>query len=231
MNQTQDELEAIPYELMEEPLPPPPPKLTGTLLTKSPRSSSFVLVLFTIALIGLISNFYWHNSFGLAKYLPAEKGLIFSSHQWWRIFTAIFIHGDIEHFLSNMFMLGIFTFLIYGYFGAILFPVISLSAAAAVNAISIFSYEPEVKLLGASGLVYFLGELWLILYFLIQRQHSITKRTLRSLGGALMIFWPTTFLPSTSYRTHLIGFVLGLVIGAIYFLKNRQQIQSHETYS
>jgi rhomboid protease GluP len=205
-------------------------RLVGTLITKSPKSNSFFWASGTILLMCLISIFYWQAPEGWAQLLPAIRSSVFDQHQWWRLVTAIFIHADLEHLLSNMFMLWIFSFFIFGYFGFSVYPVYSLLSAVGVNALAIATYGPETQLLGASGLVYVLGGIWLSLYFFIQRQYPALNRLIRVVGIALMIFAPTTFVPSTSYRTHAIGFAAGLLMGLCYFYKNKKQIRSHEVY-
>jgi rhomboid protease GluP len=127
-------------------------------------------------------------------------------------------------------MLWIFSYFVYGYFGFTVFPFVSFLVAAVVNAFAIMSYAPDMQLLGASGLVYVLGGFWLTMYFFIQRQYSTVNRFMRVTGIALMIFWPTSFAPTTSYRTHALGFVAGIIMAGFYFYKNRQAVRSYEVY-
>ena len=130
-----------------------------------------------------------------------------------------------------MLLLSVFTFLISGYFGTKLFPMYSIFFAGVVNAIAIYSYPLDVRLLGASGLVYLMGGVWLSLYFFIQRQYSVYSRLLRITGISLMLFFPNTFVPNTSYRTHAIGLVIGIALGTLYFYQNKKSIRSHEVYT
>jgi rhomboid protease GluP len=213
----------------------PPPfieekRLIKTLITGRPSKTAFLVASLTVMLMTLASFFYWQNIFGWEHFLPAIKVEVFTNSQWWRIFTAIFIHADTEHLLSNMYMLWIFSYFVYGYFGFTVFPFVSFLVAAVVNAFAIMSYAPDMQLLGASGLVYVLGGFWLTMYFFIQRQYSTVNRFMRVTGIALMIFWPTSFAPTTSYRTHALGFVAGIIMAGFYFYKNRQAVRSYEVY-
>ena len=46
-----------------------------------------------------------------------------------------------------------------------------------------------------------------------------------------MLFFPAeAFDPSISYKTHLVGFLLGLAWGLTYFLFNRKRIRQAERY-
>lgn len=217
-------------EIPEELLSPPETRLTGTKITKKPHPGSFAVSFCFLLGITLVTQLYWVNWNGWADYLPAVNRLIFDEGQFWRALTAVFIHADLGHLLSNLYMLGILSFFVYGYFGFWAYPVYGFAGATLVNLISVWTYPADVRLLGASGLVYLLGGFWLGLYFFIQRQHSWVSRSLRVAGMALMVFFPSTLEPTTSYRTHFIGFVVGLVMAIIYFYKNKASIREEETY-
>ena len=196
-------------------------RLIKTLLSKKPQAGSFAMALFTVLLVTVITLFEWRSGLDLS----AER-----SGEYWRLLTAVFVHADVAHLLSNLYMLFIFSFFVYGYFGFLVFPVISLLTAVAVNFVAVMSYPPEMHLLGASGLVYILGGFWLTLYFFIQRQYSVLNRLLRVSGIALMVFFPSTFIPSTSYRAHGIGFLAGIIFGVFYYARKRTSILSHEVF-
>lgn len=201
-------------------------RLIKTMLSRRPRADSFVLALFTVLLVSVVTLYDWH----VGGEFAASKTLVFSQGQFWRLLSAVFVHADLAHLLSNMYMLFIFSLFVYGYFGFAAFPVLSVAAAALVNMLAVLTYPPDVELLGASGLVYVLGGFWLALYFFIQRQYSLPSRLLRVSGIALMVFFPTSFVASTSYRTHAIGFAAGVALGVIYFFRKRKQIRAHEVY-
>jgi len=183
-----------------------------------------------IFLITLCSQIYWTDWLDLAFYLPAVKKYIFEDGEIWRAFTSVLIHGDLGHLVSNMYMLGILSYFVYGYFGAKMYPISTFLGAGLVNVITVYSYPAQVRLLGASGWVYLLGGFWLTMYLFIQRQYSVKKRILRTMGMALMVFFPTSFEPTTSYRAHFVGFVIGVFIALLYFYKSRQAIRQHEVY-
>lgn len=205
-------------------------RLIGTLLTEKPSPNAFIIASCTVLLMALVTLFYWNNTFGFSQYLAAGSGPIISNRQWWRIFTAIFIHADTAHLLSNMLLLWFFSFFVFGYFGTIVYPVLAYLGAGVVNFLVILTYPPDAELLGASGLVYLLGGFWLTLYFLLQRQHRWLNRLLRVAGIGLMIFVPSTFSPSISYRTHVLGFATGIIMGLIYFFSNKCRLRSREVY-
>ncbi|MBC7419242.1 MAG: rhomboid family intramembrane serine protease [Bdellovibrio sp.] len=205
-------------------------RLVGTMITKKPSVNAFIVASMTILFITMMTLFYWQGPQRLTDLLPAVHQQIFQHAQIWRAFTAVFIHADIAHLLSNAYMLWIFSFFVFGYFGFGVFPLLSFFIAGIVNVLAILTYAPEVELIGASGLVYILGGFWLTLYPLIQRQYSVVNRLMRVIGISLVIFLPSTFVPSTSYRTHAIGFGFGILMALFYFYKNKKQIRSYEIY-
>lgn len=223
----------LPMDEMETPeelQTPPEKRLIGTLITGKPDQKSLVVSALVVLFVTLISQVYWLDPWNLSNLMPAMQEAVFSQGQWWRIYTAILIHADMGHLLSNLYMLSILSFFIYGYFGLRVYPLLTFLGAGLVNALAILTYPEHVRLLGASGWVYLLGGFWLTLYFFIQRQYPWSRRLLRAMGIGLMIFFPTSFEPTTSYRTHFIGFVVGILMASLYFFKNRNQIQKHETF-
>jgi hypothetical protein len=64
----------------------------------------------------------------------------------------------------------------------------------------------------------------------LERKHSLGLRLFRALGVALIIFFPTTFLPQVSYRTHALGFALGFIGGLIYFFFRKEEFYKQEVY-
>lgn len=221
-----DTSDDLPEELYSE----PEERLTSTFIMAKPRGDSFGVTAIFLFFIFLVSQLYWQNVLGWAEYLPAVNNKIFVEGQWWRVFTATLIHADIGHLLSNMYMLGIFTFFVYGHFGLKVHPGATFLAAGLVNLIAISTYAPNTQLLGASGLVYLLGGFWLTLYLFVQRLYPFTNRLVRVCGIALMVFFPTSFEPTTSYRTHAIGFAVGCAMGLLYFLANKKRLRSYEKY-
>lgn len=223
-------MEVFEPEIPEELISPPEKRLVQTLITKKPRASSLMVTAGMVLLIILVTQAYWIDFGGIASLLPAINNNIFSQGEVWRAFTAVLIHADMGHLVSNLYMLGILSYFVYGYFGFRAYPFWTFMGAGLVNFISVYTYAPEVRLLGASGWVYLLGGFWLTLYLFIQRQYRISRRLMRVFGMALMVFFPTSFEPTTSYRTHFIGFVIGMAMGLYFFLANRKKIQEHEEY-
>ncbi len=155
---------------------------------------------------------------------------IFEFNQWWKIFTSVLIHSDPQHWLSNSILLVVFGWLLAGYFGFFLFPMICLVLAWMTHVLTLWTYPLEVYLIGASGLVYVMAGVWLSLYFLISRDRLWRSRLIRVLGVCLSLLLPTQFQPEVSYRAHLFGFLIGVLGGVIYFIFNYKKIQRYDAW-
>jgi hypothetical protein len=69
---------------------------------------------------------------------------------------------------------------------------------------------------------------WLVMYVLIERRLPIRKRLLRSVGVGLVVLMPAALQPFVSYRTHAIGFAVGVAGALTYFLARKEAIRSAE---
>jgi rhomboid protease GluP len=201
-----------------------------TYLSRPPRKESAAVNFICLACIFLVSFVYWGNSFGLRNHLVATHQDVFAGHQYWKLFTSILVHADLNHFLSNAFGLFIFGYLLYGYFGGIVYPFMSFALGTLVQLCSLSTYPPEYSIVGASGVVYLMAAFWLTMFVLVERRFGFFKRLLRTIGFAIVMLLSSTFDPAISYRTHAIGFAAGVVFGLIYFFMNKEQIRAAETF-
>jgi hypothetical protein len=132
------------------------------------------------------------------------------------------------HVVSNVVLVALFSYLLFGYFGFWVFPMLGLAMAALTNCFSLLTYPPGASLVGASGLVYWMAGFWLSMYLLVERTVAPGKRVLRAVCLALLVLLPSTFQANVSYRTHAIGLGLGVVSALVYFQRNRHSIRSAE---
>ncbi len=202
--------------------------VTETLLSRKPARGSLGVAAVSVLVLFAGSLVYWTNAAGLAPYLPASREAIFDRSEYWRLFTSILAHADLEHFAANALVFGLLALLLYGYYGALVFPVLSLATGALTIALSLSTYAPRTLLVGASGVVYWMGAFWLALYLLVERRFGLGKRTVRAAGFSILVFLPTVFEPEVSYRTHAIGFGLGVAFGLGYFAARKGALRAAE---
>jgi rhomboid protease GluP len=204
--------------------------LKSSYLTKTHYKHGIGVTLSILFLMFFFSKLYWQGWLGADEYFAANKFLVFEKHEHWRLFTSLFVHSDLKHFLSNAYMMFFLSYLNYSYFGPWLFPILSIFFAALVNLISLYTYPETVFLVGASGWVYLLGGSWLSLFILIDKSSSYFLRIFKSIAVALIIFFPQSYLPEVSYRAHAIGFVTGILTGIIFYIFRKNEIASHELW-
>lgn len=205
-------------------------KLQSTWLNRPPKKSAGLLTAWMILFLILISLFYWNNPNAL-RLMPASRFEVMEQHQYWRLWSTLFAHTDPGHLLSNSLTFFVVGYFLIGYFSAWFFPVAAIVIGGVTNWLALWTYSPEVRLIGISGVVYWMAGAWLVLYFLLDITKTRTQRALRALGVALAVFMPSSaFDPSISYITHLIGFVFGVLSGAIYYYLNREKFKAAEVY-
>jgi membrane associated rhomboid family serine protease len=81
--------------------------------------------------------------------------------------------------------------------------------------VTLYFYADSTRLLGASGMIYGMVALWLVLYIHRDTDHSLMMRLFRATGFALIMLFPETYNPSTSYLAHASGFVIGIITGLL----------------
>lgn len=175
-----------------------------------PDQASTVPVLLVILACITLSAYAWsENNLSL---FSLRKSHVTDQAEHWRLFSALFLHKDIVHFLSNSWMLFIFGWLLYYYFKSWIFPIMSILIGALTNYFTILTHAPNVGLVGASGMVYGMAAQWLIYFVVFDKQHSYLHKISRSLAFVLIVLFPSTYDPKVSYLAHGIGFTIGLAI-------------------
>ncbi len=199
-----------------------------TYLTRKPAPRSHWVALASVAFLFTTSLIYWSDPFGVASLLPASRESVFFHGEYWRLGTSMLVHADFQHFLSNSVVLGVLAFLLYGYYGTAVYPGWTLVFGAMVTGFALRTYPAQTSLVGASGMVYLMAGFWLALYLLLERRSSIGKRLIRAMGFGVIVLVPTAFEPAVSYRTHLIGFLVGVGMAIAYFLKHKEKLRAAE---
>ena len=199
-----------------------------TLLSRKPRKGAVAAVAWTLGVLLVVSSLYWWGPRELADALPASGETVFVRGETWRLFTAMGAHADGIHLLSNTVFLSCFIYFSYGAFGPTLFPWTAVPVAALSLAVTLEGYAPNIRIVGASGLLYLLAGTWLTLYVLVERRLTIPKRLLRAVGVFLVVLVPTSIEPEVSYRAHGIGFFFGICLALAYFLARRETIRGAE---
>ncbi len=203
--------------------------VTETHLSRRPARGSLGVAAASVAALFCGSLVYWTNAGGLALSLPASREGVYERSEYSRLFTSLLVHADFQHLAANALVFGLLAFLLYGYYGALVYPLLALAIGGVLTtALSLTTYPEDTLLLGASGVVYWMAGFWLSLYLLVERRVSAGKRVVRAVGFAIVVLLPATLEPRVSYRTHAIGFGLGVAMGLAYFAVRETSLRESE---
>jgi membrane associated rhomboid family serine protease len=158
---------------------------------------------------GLLTN-YQSPLFLRLEQIP----LLVDLGEWWRIFTAAFLHIGPVHLLLNMLGLLVFGSELERQLGRWRFLALYLlSAIGGAAAIQMFG-RPNAPVAGASTAIY--GLLGALLVLMLVR-----RQDLRGIVTLLLLNIALSFLPGISLLGHLGGLVVGAITTALLLLTRR----------
>jgi rhomboid protease GluP len=171
----------------------------------------------SLAWAALVGALFWVNDSRVDLRTAGVMDTAAVAHgQWWRLFTAIWLHADLAHLASNAMFGFVLLGLTMGRYGTGAGLLAALLAGAGGNLFSwAFASRPHYSL-GASGMV--MGCLGLLAI----QSVSIWRKTSRAgkeffvgLFGGVMLFVLLGLTPGTDVVAHFGGFVTGLLLGSL----------------
>lgn len=154
--------------------------------------------------------------------------LFVSQGEFWRIFTAMFLHAGFLHFFMNSFFLyyigGSMERIIGSLKYAILYFVSGIGSGIAVWLLS----SPTVPVVGASGALYgIMAGLFLLTFIRSTWFHPRTIRSIRFMVAINVFFTLTSMISNGSISVwgHAGGFIIGLI--TLYIMMPKQPYQSN----
>lgn len=182
-------------------------------LSRLPRARYARPAILCFVLFYIASLAYGRHPLGDRLWASGEA--VFAHGEYWRLVTSLLTHADIVHLLTNALFFLVFGWLLRAYFGFLVFPVASFAIGVATTLLTIALYEPHMRLVGASGMVYGMAALWLVFYLRYDTDHYPSMRILRAAGFVMIMLLPTTLHPTVSYLAHAIGFGTGILAGLL----------------
>ncbi len=151
--------------------------------------------------------------------------------EFYRIFTAMFLHGGIEHIVNNMLMLVLVGAIIENYTGHGFFILLYLLSGVFGNLLSMV-YEIKNSLVwvsvGASGAIMGLVG-FLVVWLIANRKSMLGNRNLMFRLFLLAIFLVDAcfFQEGANTVAHLGGFLTGFILGVINIVvfKNKKNME------
>ena len=193
------------------------------------KSSYITLALLAInVVVFLLCSF----AFGLMY----EKGamiteVVLRDGQYYRLFTAMFLHADPQHLINNMLMLALGGAIVEHYTGHAFYFFLYMLSGLFGNMISM-AYEIQNRLswvsVGASGAIMGLVG-FVVVWILVNRKTFIRSRSLMIRLALLGVFVIEAcfFQKGANTAAHTGGFLTGAVLGVINIivLKNNKNME------
>jgi membrane associated rhomboid family serine protease len=171
--------------------------------------------------VSLIGFFHWlsEQKAGFQSWGVMDAQLV-SAGEWWRLFTAAWLHGDIAHLASNATLGLVLLGLVLGRYGAGFGVLAASLAGIGGNILSWLLFPGPHRSLGASGFVMgCLGLLaaqtlphWRLRRSALWAKGSRKPMATRLLSG-ILLFVLVGLAPGTDIMAHFGGFVTGLLLG------------------
>jgi membrane associated rhomboid family serine protease len=172
-----------------------------------------VAFLFEISVGDLNDPEVLHRVGALEPYAVLVQG------EYWRLFTALFLHGGFTHLLFNIFALYILGPPLERSIGIIRFAVCYLmsgvASSAGVVGLTVLGFVQVAQFVGASGCIMGIVGAWA--GFLVRHRHAPqAKQRLANVG--LIVVIQVAFdlsTPQVSMAAHLCGLIAGFFLGLI----------------
>ena len=179
----------------------------------------FVLILVNV-LVFLYEIFFgnWNDPGVLHRIGALEPNAVVAQSEYWRLFTALFLHAGFLHLAFNLFALYVLGPPLERSIGTIRFLacylISGLASGAGVVALNRMGLMPDAQVVGASGCI--LGVVGAWAGFLLRHHHvPLAKQQLANIGFIIVIqiaFDLST--PEVSMSSHMFGLVAGFLLWA-----------------
>lgn len=164
------------------------------------------------------------NSGNLVRWGAAETQLIAQNHEYYRLFTCMFLHFRIEHLGNNMLVLVFLGDSLEREVGRLRYLLIYLIGGLGASSISFFMEVrngENVVSAGASGAVF--AVIGALIYVVIRNKGKVGEYSTRQLVflAALSLYmgWTSAGVDNAA---HLGGLICGFLIGVVFCQKKKR---------
>jgi membrane associated rhomboid family serine protease len=186
------------------------------------RNAPAVLILIllnAVAFLFEISAGDWNDPEVLHRIGALDAYSVIAQGEYWRLFTALFLHGGFIHLLFNVFALYVLGPPLERSIGTMRFVlcylISGLASGAGVVALTVIGLVQPAQLIGASGSIMGIVGAWA--GFLLRHHHGPhAKQRLANIGVivAIQIAFDLS-TPEVSMAAHLCGLIAGFSLGLI----------------
>jgi rhomboid protease GluP len=145
----------------------------------------------------------------------ANFGPLVSGGQWWRLLTAMFVHGDIFHLGFNLYFLWAVGRMCEQIFGRAAYTAVYLGSGLLANLVAV-AWRPDAITVGASAALF--GVFGAFLAFALRRRDMLSEEFVRSIrfNAVLLIGMNVVIglvVPEISIVGHIAGLLAGFALG------------------
>jgi len=167
----------------------------------------------------LAGVFFWLNTRWDLQAAGLMDSAAVAHGQWWRLFTAVWLHADLAHLATNLAIGLLLLGLAMGHYGTGVGLLAAYLCGVGGNLLTCLVAAQPHRGLGASGMV--MGGLGLLVaqsLGLWRQSPSVRKLILSGACGGVMLFVLLALSPEADVLAHLGGFLGGLVLGTLLSL-------------
>lgn len=174
------------------------------------------IVLNVVAFLIEISSGDWRDPLVLHQLGALEPYAVLVEGEYWRMFSALFLHGGAAHLMFNLFALYVLGPPLERSISAVRFSLCyllsGLGSSAGVVLLTLLGATRTVQLVGASGCI--MGIVGGMAAFLLRHRAAPNSRqrlaNIALIVGIQVVFDLTT--PQVSMAAHVCGFITGFVV-------------------
>ena len=153
-----------------------------------------------------------------------EAAAVLKDHEYYRLFTAMFMHFGINHLINNMLVLFVIGDNLERALGHVKYLILYLCCGIGAGWISLYFQEPAVLTVsaGASGAIF--GVIGGLLYAVAVNKGRLEDLSTRQLVVmiAFSLYFGFTSV-GIDNAAHISGLVLGILFGGILYRKPRKK--------
>lgn len=193
---------------------PPPLPASRQLIENTLPTVSVLLLLAIMHNLTLIDFSLYEPGFVDLREIGTAHAAAIRNGRWWQCVTALTLHGDLTHLLSNLTIGGVFIILLCRELGSGLAWTLLLASGAAGNLINAWVQSPAHRSVGASTAVFGAVGILAAVSMVRDNQHFRRRWFVPVAAGVALLAILGTEGKNTDLGAHLFGFCAGVLFGA-----------------
>ena len=191
------------------------------------------MIIINIAVFLILSVFgNTEDAVFMLRHGAMYEPMVMQGHEYYRIFTSMFMHFGIDHLLNNMVLLGALGWNLELETGKVRFVVIYLLSGIGGNVLSLYhglSAETYAVSAGASGAIF--GLMGALLYVVIANKGRLGRLSGRGIlfMVALSLYFGLTSSGVDNWA-HIGGLITGFVMAVILYRRKNSYGDSYGPY-